>query len=339
MKVQVSKKQQIAVILLGLLLALILAALMLFLPHGKQVESFGESLICKLSDGNFLRGEPSGVVHAEDGSFYVTDRALHVIWRVTEDKSEIVAGQIGAVDSRGVVEGGYADGAADQARFNTPSAILKYQGGYLISDALNHVIRYFDPVSETVVTFAGSGAVGEEDGTLTEASFASPAGMCTDEAGNLYVADPLNHAIRKIDPEGYVSTFLGTTQGNLDGSFEVAQLSYPSDVAVVGDTFYIADTGNHAIRCVEAGELVTLCGGEGHDHLASPTSVFADGETVWVSDSGLGALCSIRNKQFSVLVRSGAKSALPISPQSICVEADVIYIADAQASRLERIAR
>src|SRR5712691_9853340 len=82
-------------------------------------------------------------------------------------------------------------------------------------------------------------------------SFNSPAGVAVDKAGNVYVADTDNHALRKITPKGVVVTLAGSPgkSGSTDGLGSAARFYYPKGVAVDNDgNVYVADTANQTIR-------------------------------------------------------------------------------------------
>lgn len=102
---------------------------------------------------------------------------------------------------------GGADGLGSAARFNSPSAVLADSNGNLyVADAGNNTIRKIS-ASGAVTTFAGSaGVTGHADGNGAAASFNAPLGLGIDSLGNVYVADTGNRLIRKITPEGAVTT-------------------------------------------------------------------------------------------------------------------------------------
>ena len=111
-----------------------------------------------------------------------------------------------------------------------------------------------------ISTVAGTGASGfsGDGGPATSAELSSPFGVAVDSSGNLFIADQVNHRIRKVDAStGLISTVAGTgTAGPaVDGGLAVdAQLTIPLGVAVDGfGNLFIADTGNHRIRKVNAG--------------------------------------------------------------------------------------
>jgi sugar lactone lactonase YvrE len=116
-----------------------------------------------------------------------------------------------------------------------------------------------------VSTFAGLGANhGSTDGLGTAARFSNPRGIALDNAGNLYVADSGNNTIRKITPDGMVTTLAGTvgSAGNVDGTGSAAMFNSPKGVAVdSAGNVYVADSGNNTIRKITPGGVVTTLAG------------------------------------------------------------------------------
>lgn len=148
------------------------------------------------------------------------------------------------------------------------------------------------------MTLAGDGSPGFADGTLAQARFADPFGVAADSKGNLYVADAgENNRIRKVTPEGRVTTLAGSDEGFQDGQGTNAKFNTPSALAVdaVGN-LYVADTGNNSIRKVTSDGTVTTIAGDGRAGLRdgaareaefnAPVGVAVDAEgNVYVADT------------------------------------------------------
>ncbi|MDO3625535.1 NHL repeat-containing protein [Mucilaginibacter sp. BT774] len=122
-------------------------------------------------------------------------------------------------------------------------------------------------------TFAGrGGAWGANNAKGNAATFAAPNGLAIDASGNFYVADQANNMIRKITPDGTVSTLAGNgTAGFRNGTGADVMFNNPTGVAVdaLGNVF-VADFGNNVIRKVTSAGAVTTYAGNG-------TVGFADG--------------------------------------------------------------
>lgn len=101
-----------------------------------------------------------------------------------------------------------------------------------------------------VTTFAGSGVKGFADGVGVSAHFNSPSGLAVDSTGTVYVADSFNHRIRKILPDGTVSTLAGSgSHGFSNGVGIDARFKFPKGVAVDSTgVVYVADSYNNRIR-------------------------------------------------------------------------------------------
>jgi DNA-binding beta-propeller fold protein YncE len=141
-------------------------------------------------------------------------------------------------------------------------------GNIYLADTDNHTIRKVTP-SGAVSTFAGrAGVTGAADGPAKDATFDTPTDVATDAAGNIYVADTLNHAIRKISAAGDVTTVAGQpgAAGAVDG-WAAARFFGPQGVALdaARGVLYVADTLNHAVRKITLshGGVVTLAGRPG----------------------------------------------------------------------------
>lgn len=116
-----------------------------------------------------------------------------------------------------------------------------------------HVIsRYNVLTKEYESAWAGEkGTADHEDGRLTNAKFSNPSQLCVDYDGNLFIADAGNHCIRRISPDGMVTTVIGQpgTAGSLDGGPDDALFNFPEGVTVTPDnTVWIADTNNDLLR-------------------------------------------------------------------------------------------
>jgi DNA-binding beta-propeller fold protein YncE len=122
-------------------------------------------------------------------------------------------------------------------------------GTVYVADAGNHSIRAISPDGQ-VTTLAGAEEPGYVDGQGLEARFNFLSGIAVDAKGNLYVADTANHSIRKITPEGEVTTLAGNGKpGDADGPVSEAQFRAPEGMAVGPEgNIIVADTGNHRIR-------------------------------------------------------------------------------------------
>lgn len=171
--------------------------------------------------------------------------------------SEIALGSPGEAD--------LVDGPMFDVRLNSPRGIVLDDEGYgYIADTGNHVIRFVDPLEGEVFTFVGSAATGSADGIGTAASFNGPEGMALDKNGNLFVADTGNATIRKITPDGLVTTFAGSAGqfGNLNGTGTAARFKAPCALCFdPAGILYVVDRGSHTLRKITpAGVVTTLAG-------------------------------------------------------------------------------
>jgi sugar lactone lactonase YvrE len=198
--------------------------------------------------------QPTGVALDASGNIYVADYSNHLIRKITP------AGTVTTLAGSGIA--GYADGTGTAAVFQGPFGVaVDAYGNVYVADSFNHRIRKVTPAG-IVSTVAGSGVYGFADGDGIAAQFYSPRGVAVDGAGNIYVADAINHRIRKISPAGIVTTLAGSISGNTDGNVSDAKFSGPTGITVdASGNIYVADTGNHRIRKItSAGEVSTVAG-------------------------------------------------------------------------------
>ncbi|HEY0945718.1 MAG TPA: immunoglobulin domain-containing protein [Opitutaceae bacterium] len=161
---------------------------------------------------------------------------------------------------------GIDNGTGANARFNEPlGAAVDSAGAIYVADSANHTVRKVTATG-AVTTFAGkAGTAGGADGTGTAATFNAPSDVAIDSAGNVYVADTLNHTIRKITAAGAVTTLAGQagSAGSANGTGAEARFTGPQGLALSGDSLYVADTGNHTIRKIDLSTVaVTTVAGQ-----------------------------------------------------------------------------
>jgi sugar lactone lactonase YvrE len=190
---------------------------------------------------------PDDIVVAPDGTIYIADAGNHSIRRIVGNRVETFAGN-------GVA--GFADGALENARFDTPTGLAITPGGdfLFVADTRNNRVRIIDVAARRVKTFAGSGNGGSQDGPGSDATFNQPIGLALDFDGTLYVSEVLGNAIRRIDTSGNVSTLAGDgTPRFRDGAGVEARFDSPRGLAIdrARGVLYVADTENFRIRKIQ----------------------------------------------------------------------------------------
>ncbi len=243
--------------------------------------------------------QPTGVAVDSAGNVYVADSGNATIRKITPGGG--VTTLAGSPSGRGS-----ADGAGSAALFSQPGGIAVDNAGTVyVTDALNATIRKITP-NGTVSTLAGAaGSRGEADGPGPTARFNFPTGVAVDAAGNLYVADTYNATIRKIGPDGTVSTVAGSAgiTGAVDLTGLNALFDQPFGVAVdAAGNVYVADTGNSTIRRIAPGGAVSTLAGIGgiaglaegagdHALFNQPRGLVGDGAgNLYVADTGNAAI-------------------------------------------------
>ncbi|MGH7439808.1 MAG: NHL repeat-containing protein, partial [Polyangiaceae bacterium] len=279
---------------------------------------------------------PSGLAFA-NGTLYLSDTE-NLILRQIDVAS-------GAVTTIAGVRGmrGYADGAADQALLGEPEGIALDDSGHLyFADTDNNLIRMLDLSTRTITTVAGGGPTvfGLTDGVGAAAAFNKPKAMRIDAAGNLYVADALNLAVRKLVPGTGAVTTVATFP------------SPPQGLAIDGSDLLVSleGTSSGSIVRVTAGGVVTTGAGSATatgfaDGVGSaarfdwPAGLYEDGSgAVFIADSGNFVVRKMTIASAAVVTFAGSLShgfadgkgrqARFAAPQGIAADDRTAYVAD-----------
>ncbi len=236
--------------------------------------------------------------------------------------------------------GGLQEGAGAQARFADPyGLVVGPQGVVYVADAGdNNRIRRIHPDGR-VDTLAGQGE-GWRDGPALQAQFNTPSQIALDAAGNLFVADTGNHAIRRIGTDGRVSTLAGDGQpGFADGVAGQARFNGPMGVAVDAQgRVYVADTWNDRIRVIETdGQVRTLAGGDAPGNVdgAGVGARFDTPVSLALDSHGNLLVADLYNNAVRRLAANGAvdtlvpAGGLVSGPMALAVtHDDVLYVSD-----------
>lgn len=159
---------------------------------------------------------------------------------------------------------GYLEGPKGLNAINGPFGLkADASGNIYFAEQLNHVIRKITPDGTTSLFAGKPGEADYIDGPASTARFSGPKGLAIDVNGNLFVSE--DSRIRKITPDGTVSTFVGgPTSGYNDGIGTAAKFSNIQDIAIdASNNLYIGDGGNFRIRKVTPTGVVTTIAGTG----------------------------------------------------------------------------
>ena len=230
---------------------------------------------------------PGGIAIGPDGSLYIADEHNHRVRMVSS------AGVISTVAGTGIPAIS-ADGLpATRTALDAPAGLLLDSTGALwIGEYFGNRVRKLQP-GGFMQPVAGNGTAGF-NGDFRPASTAqlkAPDQTALDAAGNLYIADSGNHRIRKVTPQGMISTYAGTgTPGFAGdgGQASSATLNQPRGVAVdAAGNLFIADTNNNCIRKVTPGGLITTVVGSAAFPLSFPRSVtLGSDQNLYIADTG-----------------------------------------------------
>ncbi|MBM4342147.1 MAG: SMP-30/gluconolactonase/LRE family protein [Deltaproteobacteria bacterium] len=214
----------------------------------------------------------------------------------------------------GAEKSGTADGPAAQALFVATYSVARAADGAIwVADV--HRLRKLTPQGD-IVTVVGSTGFGATDGPPDKALFYNPAGLVLDGQGYLYVADRGNSRIRKVAPDGYVTTWSGAAgAGYLDGPVADAKFSTVSELAFdkASGWLYVLDTANRRLRAIKPdGQVVTLCGSgsSGYADGACSSAKFGYMEAMALLPDGNVAVYDFENYRIRLIKTDGTVTTL-----------------------------
>mmetsp|Transcript_9762 Transcript_9762/g.13252 ORF Transcript_9762/g.13252 Transcript_9762/m.13252 type:complete len:525 (-) Transcript_9762:94-1668(-) len=264
---------------------------------------------------------PTGVAIDCHGNKIVIDSGNCRIRKITSE------GVVSTLAGDGVAR--FRNGQGTDASFSFIGAScdldIDNEGNVIVADLCNRRIRKVSS-DGTVSTLAGTGHSGYQDGTVGSALFHLPSGVAVDVTGNIFVSDWGNQRIRKISPEGTVSTFAGKgVVGFVDGTGTNATFNNPWGVAVDNQGCVFVSGNDHCIRKITpAGEVSTLAGngapgnalGAGDSAcLRHPIGLAVDGDgNVIVSDHGNNRIVKVTSDGVVCLLAGNGCEGLQNGP-------------------------
>jgi sugar lactone lactonase YvrE len=212
------------------------------------------------ADGNASEARfntPSGIAIDRAGNLLIADTSNNRIRKLSADGRTVstIAGSGAA---------GFTDGSASEAEFNGPIGIaVDKHGNVFVADSYNDKIREIS-ADGTVTTVAGGALPGYADGQAASTLFDTPCGVAVDETGNIFVVDTGNRAIRKITPQGDVSTVAGGMNEHRDAATD-GEVHYarPVGIAITHDGFlFVSDEESRVSVITPEGEAKYYAGWE-----------------------------------------------------------------------------
>jgi len=256
--------------------------------------------------GTSRYNSPQAVAIGPSNMLYVADTQNSKI-RTIDRSTTVTAPFVGGVQ-------GDAEGTGTSALFNTPRGVIydPIRNKIIVADSQSHRIRQVT-LAGVMTTLAGQQATGGLiNGTGTGARFNYPQGLAIDNSGTIYIADTLNHMIRKMDQSGTVTTLAGGGTGSvgvngyLDATGSAARFNSPMAVTVDSSgNVFVADSANNRIRKITAAGVVTTVAGNGtagyQDGYGKADTMFSAPRGVAIGSDGRLYVTDTNNNRIRVI--------------------------------------
>lgn len=200
-------------------------------------------------NGNEARfSGPDGIILAPDGKFYVADAFNNVIRVITPQGDDVQQPVVSAVF--GLASPGIVDGEGIGIRFNRPTSVALKGNLLYVADFGNNRIRVVDLTGPSVTTLTGVVGEGNNDGPRFTAKLNGPLGL-TLIGDKVFVVDNFSNRVRRVEPNGEISTVAGKIEEFADGLGPKARFRQPRDLMTIGQSIFVVDQGNHRLRQVQ----------------------------------------------------------------------------------------
>jgi uncharacterized protein (TIGR03437 family) len=274
------------------------------------------------------------------GNLYLSDTGNHRVRKISP------SGAITTIAGTGVAGFSGDGGPAVTAQLNLPYGLAADLAGYVyVADLGNDRVRRIGP-DGVIATVAGTGIRGSsgDGGAATGAQLLTPRNVAVDAAGDFYFSEFDGHRVRKVTPDGKISTVAGTGVAGLrgDGGPAVnAQLNFPAGLAVdrLG-ALYIADSQNQRVRKIlAAGVISTVVGGSPSTALETPVALAVDvAGTLYVADMSSAVHSYTAAGAWTVVPGLGAPHDLAVDLNGDLYIADGVRIREVAAGQMQTVA-
>jgi DNA-binding beta-propeller fold protein YncE len=318
---------------------------------------------------------PFHIVLGPDGAFYFSDFGTNRVfrWDLRSSKISVVAG----TGMKGFAGDG---GPAKSAQLNGPHEVrFDSKGNLYIDERDNHIVRRVDMKSGIIATVAGTpgkNGYGGDGGLATQALLNQPHGITLDRSDNLYICDPLNNRVRRVDAKtGMITTFAGNGEAGrapVEGALTSMPMAGPRSLEITRDGKWylalregnsiflldpmkktakkIAGTGESGYSGDGGPALAARFGSLGPGGLTGPKglTISDDGRTMYVADCENHAIRKIdlRTGVISTVMGTGQRGDGPDGnptqcmlsrPHAVFLHGHTLYVADSENNRIRAL--